>query len=49
MSFPLRGETRRTVTKFSTGMFAAVVDNERGAVLLKSRFAADKPDWTQPC
>jgi len=48
MPFPLRGEIRRKVTKFSTGMFAAVVDSDRGAVLLKSRFAADKPHLIQP-
>ncbi len=47
MPFPLRGEMTRRPTKFSTGYFAAVVDSNRAAVLLKSRVDATK-QWTQP-
>ena len=47
MSFPLRGDLLRTPTKFSTDYFAAVVDTNRAAVLLKSRADATK-QWIQP-
>lgn len=47
MPFPLRGALLRTPTKFSSGYFAAIVDSNRAAVLLKSRADATK-QWTQP-